>query len=64
MPDKSGEEIKGALKVFVGRWKDYTRTERAEAQTFLNVLFEAYGNSRKADGETIGFLKGFIVLYG
>ncbi len=53
MPDASGEEIQGALKVFVSRWKDYTGTERAEAQTFLNELFEAYGNPRKTDGETI-----------
>lgn len=53
MPDKSGEEIRDALASFVNRWKDYNGTERAEAQTFLNELFEAYGNPRKTDGETV-----------
>jgi len=57
MPDKSGEEIKGALASFVNRWKDYKGTERAEAQTFLNELFEAYGNPRKTDGETIALFE-------
>lgn len=30
MPDGSREEMQGALKAFVGRWKDCTETERAE----------------------------------
>jgi len=32
---RSGEEIQRALRSFVGRWREYTGSERAEAQTFL-----------------------------
>ena len=46
----SGEEIQGALKAFVGRWRDYTGTERAEAQTYLNDLLSCYGTDRRAVG--------------
>jgi hypothetical protein len=43
---RSGEEIQSALRGFVERWKDYSGTERSEAQTFLNELFECYGTGR------------------
>ncbi len=43
---RSGEEIQAALRAFVVRWKDYSGTERSEAQTFLNELFACYGTSR------------------
>jgi len=43
---RSGEEIQEALRGFVTRWKDYRKTERSEAQTFLNELFECYGPNR------------------
>lgn len=43
---RSGEEIQGALRRFVARWADYVGTERSEAQTFLNDLFECYGTNR------------------
>ncbi len=43
---RSGEEIQAALRTFVVRWKDYSGTERSEAQTFLNELFACYGTSR------------------
>lgn len=35
----SGEEIRRRLQVFAARWSVYDRSERAEAQTFLNDLF-------------------------
>ncbi len=44
MPNLSGEEIKDALRMFVTRWKDYSGTERSEAQTFLKELFDAYSD--------------------
>lgn len=44
---RSGEEIQEALRSLVGRWDDYVGTERAEAQTFLNELFAAYGADRR-----------------
>ena len=43
---RSGEEIQSALRQFVQRWTDYSGTERSEAQTFLNELFECYGTNR------------------
>ncbi len=46
----SGEEIQAALRVFVERWKDYSGSERGEAQTFLNELFACYGSDRKELG--------------
>ena len=42
----SGEEIQADLRAFVTRWADYSRTERAEAQTFLNELLSCYGVDR------------------
>ncbi|MEU3456367.1 DNA methyltransferase [Micromonospora sp. NPDC006766] len=47
---RSGEQIRSALVKFVGRWQGYAGTERAEAQTFLNELFECYGRDRKDAG--------------
>lgn len=47
---RSGEEIQAALRAFAQRWRDYTGTERAEAQTFLNQLLECYGVDRQAAG--------------
>lgn len=43
----SDEEIQDALRSLVARWNDYAGTERAEAQTFLNELYAAYGADRK-----------------
>jgi len=42
----SGEEIRARLSVFAARWSVYDRSERGEAQTFLNELFECYGQRR------------------
>jgi hypothetical protein len=42
-----GEEIRRRLEEFVARWRDYSRTERAEAQSFLNELLACYGVDRK-----------------
>ena len=36
------------LQVFAARWSVYDRSERAEAQTFLNELFTCYGTDRQA----------------
>lgn len=47
---RSGEEIQGGLRKFVARWRDYSGTERSEAQTFLNELIECYGADRRAVG--------------
>ncbi len=46
----SGAEIQANLRKFVAEWALYAGTERSEAQTFLNDLFECYGNNRKAAG--------------
>ena len=43
----SGEEIRRRLEDFVVRWREYTGTERAEAQSFLNELLACYGVDRK-----------------
>ncbi len=42
----TGEEIRAALTAFAARWSVYEGSERAEAQTFLNELFECYGTRR------------------
>jgi hypothetical protein len=42
----TGEEIKRNLVEFARKWSLYDGTERAEAQTFLNELFWAYGQER------------------
>jgi hypothetical protein len=47
---RSGEEIQGDLRRFVVRWRDYSGSERSEAQTFLNELIQCYGADRKAVG--------------
>ena len=46
----SGEDIQAALRKFVSRWREYTGSERSEAQTFLNELFACYGTDRKNAG--------------
>jgi hypothetical protein len=47
---RSGEEIQGDLRKFASRWRDYSGSERSEAQTFLNELIKCYGADRKAAG--------------
>jgi hypothetical protein len=42
----TAEEIKRNLVEFARKWSLYDRSERAEAQTFLNELFAAYGQDR------------------
>lgn len=42
----SGEEIRARLSAFAARWSVYEGSERSEAQTFLNELFECYGTQR------------------
>jgi hypothetical protein len=46
VPVLSGTEIQGRLRNFARRWGPYRGSERGEAQTFLNELFEAYGQNR------------------
>jgi len=63
---RSGEEIQAALEPFVNRWRGYAGTERAEAQTFLNQLFEVYGSDRGAVGarfEDFSSSAGFMDLH-
>ena len=43
----TGEEIRARLTAFAARWSVYEGGERAEAQTFLNELFECYGTHRQ-----------------
>ncbi|HEX5927190.1 MAG TPA: DNA methyltransferase [Baekduia sp.] len=42
----SGEEVGRRLVDFARKWSLYDGSERAEAQTFLNGLFECYGTDR------------------
>lgn len=42
----TAQEIKRRLAPFCAKWSVYDRSERAEAQTFLNELFESYGTHR------------------
>ncbi len=51
----SGEEIQRALRSFVERWSAYSGSEKAEAQTFLNQLFECYGSDRRELGAEFEF---------
>ena len=44
----TGEEIRSRLAALAARWSVYDGGERAEAQTFLNELFDCYG-TRRAD---------------
>ncbi|MGH3362496.1 MAG: type IIL restriction-modification enzyme MmeI [Nocardioides sp.] len=60
----SGEEIQ--LRGFVAKWDGYAGSERAEAQTFLNDLFAAYGSDRRELGATFEFFApaaGFMDLH-
>ena len=43
----TGQEIRRRLQVFAARWSVYDRSERAEAQTFLNELLACYGTDRQ-----------------
>jgi len=66
VPVRSGEEIQTALTAFVERWRGYAGSERAEAQTFLNQLFDAYGSDRGAVGarfEDFTSSAGFMDLH-
>ncbi len=47
---RSGEQIRNALRKFVTRWRDYSGSERSEAQTYLNELIACYGVDRKEAG--------------
>lgn len=47
---RSGPEIQAALAAFVAKWSGYAGSEKAEAQTFLNELFAAYGSDRTEVG--------------
>lgn len=47
---RSSADIQDALREFAHRWSDYDGTERSEAQTFLNELFEAFGQDRVTVG--------------
>lgn len=47
---RSGEEIRQAILNFAGKWGTYTGSEKAEAQTFLNELFECFGSNRQNVG--------------
>jgi hypothetical protein len=49
---RSGEGIQGDLRKFVARWRDYSSSERGEAQTFLNELIHCYGADRFEDAHT------------
>lgn len=63
---RSGEQIQAALVAFVGDWKNYQGTEKAEAQTFLNQLFACYGTDRNAVGakfEDFRSSAGFMDLH-
>jgi hypothetical protein len=65
-PMRSGEEIQSDLCAFVARWRDYSGTERGEAQTFLNELIACYGADRKAVGarfEDAHVATGIMDLY-
>jgi hypothetical protein len=63
---RSGLEIQAALQKFVTKWHAYTGTEKAEAQSFLNDLFAAYGTDRHAAGALFEDFKssaGFMDLH-
>jgi hypothetical protein len=62
----SGEEIQRALREFVAAWRDYSGTEKSEAQTFLNELFACYGTDRREVGASFEFWAphaGFMDLH-
>lgn len=63
---RSGEEIRSALIKFAAKWGDYSGSEKAEAQTFLNELFECYGSNRQSAGAKFEDFKssaGFMDLH-
>lgn len=63
---RSGEEIRASLVKFVTRWISYGGSEKAEAQTFLNELFECYGSNRQTAGALFEDFKssaGFMDLH-
>jgi len=63
---RSGAEIEADLRAFVKRWEAYAGSEKAEAQTFLNELFAAYGTDRLAAGALFEDFKssaGFMDLH-
>ncbi|WP_299169388.1 DNA methyltransferase [uncultured Arthrobacter sp.] len=63
---RSGEEIRAALVQFSARWSTYLGSEKAEAQTFLNELFECYGSNRQTAGAKFEDFKssaGFMDLH-
>ena len=45
---RSGEQIQSALRALVARWSDFSGSERAEGQTFLNELVDCYGVDRSS----------------
>lgn len=63
---RSGEEIRAALVKFVARWEGYSGSEKSEAQTFLNELFDCYGSNRQTAGAKFEDFKssaGFMDLH-
>ncbi len=63
---KSGPEIQDALRRFVTKWRPYTGSEKAEAQSFLNELFACYGTDRFEVGAKFEDFKasaGFMDLH-
>ena len=63
---RSGEEIRAALIKFAAKWRSYSGSEKGEAQTFLNELFECYGSNRQTAGAVFEDFKssaGFMDLH-
>lgn len=63
---RSGEEIRAALTKFAAKWGTYSGSEKAEAQTYLNELFECYGSNRQTAGalfEDFRSSAGFMDLH-
>ena len=63
---RSGEEIRAALLKFAVKWRTYSGSEKGEAQTFLNELFECYGSNRQTAGAVFEDFKssaGFMDLH-
>lgn len=63
---RNGEEIQKALVKLSKKWANYTGSEKSEAQTFLNLLFDAYGSERIEVGAQFEAFKssaGFMDLH-
>lgn len=63
---RNGEEIQKALVKLEKKWGKYAGSEKAEAQTFLNQLFDAYGSDRLEVGAQFEAFKssaGFMDLH-